>query len=341
MAVLNFGVAGAGRMGSIHIENMMRTPGIKIIAVCTVVPREIEWVKSVFPDAIVTADFDEFLAVEQLDAVLLVTPTAFHKEQVIKSMHAGKHVICEKPIAATPQDAWEVYHESLKFPELKVACAFPRRYATVYMDAAERIRKGEIGEITTIRSQSADLYQCNEFFLNYIKVSGGIFIDCNIHDIDNCLFLIGRDVHATTAYAVGTTHVFPQFAEWGDVDDGMGIVTFEEQLVMNVYGSRNMRHAHHTMTEIIGTKGRILLNGQPRLNQIDISDETGTRMVGATSHMDVFAPAFQREIEGFRDWITIDKKPSFNLKDAAKAVSIAFALTESLREKALATVKEY
>ncbi|KAK9459574.1 uncharacterized protein V1516DRAFT_680273 [Lipomyces oligophaga] len=338
---LRIGVVGAGRMGRIHIENLLTISRVEVAAICTVLPHEIEWAKKTVPNAVVTPDYDEFIVSDLIDAVLLVTPTGFHKEQVLKAIHAGKHVLCEKPLAATPQDAWDIYNESLKYPSLKVACAFPRRYARVYTEAAARIHRGDIGEITTIRSQTTDLYQNDDFFVNYIKNSGGIFVDCTIHDIDACLFLIGQDITPRTAYGVGTARLFPQFLEYGDVDDGIGTITFDEQTVMTVYGSRNNRHGHHTMTEIMGTKGRILINGQPRLDQIDISDETGTRMVGPSSHMDVFAPAFKLELEAFRDWILDGAKVNFNLKDAAKAVSIGYSLMESLRTKTLAPVKEY
>ncbi|KAK7206217.1 oxidoreductase-like protein [Myxozyma melibiosi] len=336
---LRIGVVGAGRMGRIHIENLLTMPRVQVTAVCTVVPSEIAWATSVLtaPSALVTADFDTFLALDSVDAVLLVTPTAFHKEQVLKALAAGKHVLCEKPLCGTPADAWEVYSTSLTYPHLKVACAFPRRYGALFVDARARIANGEIGDIISIHSRTTDLYQNDEFLINYIKHSGGIFVDCNIHDIDICLYLLGRDAKPATAYATGTAVVFPQFDQFGDVDDGMGLVSFEDRkTVFSLYGSRDNRHGHHSRTEIIGTKGRLLLNGQPRLLQLDISDENGTRMIGPKSHMEVFAPAFRLELEGFRDWILDDVKPHFDLKDAAKAVSIGFALMESLRENKVA-----
>ncbi|KAK9447329.1 uncharacterized protein V1518DRAFT_421958 [Limtongia smithiae] len=333
--VLRIGVAGAGRMGRIHIENILSLSRVTVTAVCTVLPHEIEWAKSVLgPEGVVTPDYNEFVNLPNVDAVLLVTPTGFHKDQVFGALKAGKHVLCEKPIAGNPADAWAVYYESLKYPNLKVACAFPRRYASVFVEAARRIKNGEIGEVTTLRSQTTDLYQNDEFLINYIKHSGGIFVDCTIHDIDACLYLLGKDVLPTSAYGTGSANLFPQFKEFGDVDDALGLVNLDgDKTVMNVYGSRNNRHGHHTMTEIMGTKGRILINGQPRLLQVDISDETGTRMIGAKSHMELFTEAFKLEIEGFRDWILDGTEAHFNLKDAAKAVSIAYSLMESLRSK--------
>ncbi|KAK9387140.1 hypothetical protein V1515DRAFT_601924 [Lipomyces mesembrius] len=330
---LRIGIAGAGRMGRIHIENMVEIRFVKVVAVCTPIESEQEWaIDFLGPETVVYSDFSDFLKAD-FDAALIVTPNKFHKEQVLEAIANGKHVFCEKPLAADAKGAWEVYNKSLEYPQLKIACGFPRRYAAAYVEAAKKIRNGDVGEVITLRSQTTDLYMNNDYFVNYIKTSGGIFLDCNIHDIDACLFLMGTDETPVRAYATGTTNVFPVFKEFGDVDDGLGLVDFADGKVVNVYGSRNNKHAHHSMTEVIGTKGRILINGQPRLYTIDISDEMGTRMEGAKSQMDLLAPAFKAEILAFRDWILDGAEPNFNLKDAAKAVSIGEALMASLKTK--------
>ncbi|KAK9453087.1 hypothetical protein V1511DRAFT_95870 [Dipodascopsis uninucleata] len=340
--VLRMGIAGCGRMGQIHVENMIDTRFIQVTAVCSVVKSELEWAKNNVEGIATFEDYDEFIKSDVFDAVLIVTPSALHAQQVKAALTQNKHVFCEKPICSNAVDAWELYYETLKYPHLKVCCGFPRRYAKPYVEARKRIANGDIGEVMTIRSQTTDLYARNDFMMKYIATSGGIFVDCCIHDIDACLYLIGKDKTPDTAYGTGTTNVFPEFKAFGDVDDGMGIITFKESdVIMNVYGSRDNRHGHHSMTEVIGTKGRLLINGEPRLISLEISDENGTRMEGPASHMEIFGYAFKLEIEAFRDWILEDKAPNFNLKDAAKAVSIGSALMESLRGKKIAEVKLY
>ncbi|KAK9321576.1 hypothetical protein V1517DRAFT_362727 [Lipomyces orientalis] len=331
---LRIGVAGAGRMGRIHIMNILEARNLRITAICSVIPVELEWARDSVPEAELFTSFEEFISKDTFDAVLIVTPNGLHAQQVCTALANRKHVFCEKPISPDAKSAWAVYHESLKYPHLKVACGFPRRYAPAYVAAAQKVRNGEIGDIITLRSQTTDLIMDNDYFVNYIKTSGGIFVDCCIHDIDVCLFLLGKDSLPSHAYATGTTNVFPVFKEFGDVDDGMGLVNFADgKTIINVYGSRDNRHGHHSMTEVIGTKGRILINGQPRLYNIDVSDDSGTRMEGPDTQMEVFEIAFKKEIEAFRDWILEDKQPNFNLKDAAKAVSIGAALMDSLHKK--------
>ncbi|KAK9327526.1 hypothetical protein V1520DRAFT_365342 [Lipomyces starkeyi] len=115
--------------------------------------------------------------------------------------------------------------------------------------------------------------------------------------------IISMLANPVRAYATGTTNVFPQFAEYGDFDNDLGLVNFEGgSLVMNVCSSRDNKHGHHSTTEVIGTKGRILVNGEPRILPVDISDEHGTRYLDQLDHMDhtdMFLPTFKAELARF------------------------------------------
>jgi predicted dehydrogenase len=258
-----------------------------------------------------------------------------------KALANGKHVCCEKPLSADKNIAWKMYELSLKYPHLKVGCAFPRRFSKVYKEARKAIASGAIGDVIAVRSSAGDLYNPDrEEFFKFLRTSGGIFLDMNVHDIDISLFLAGKDRNPGTAFAVGTREVYPEFAEWNDADNVHGIVTMEDDLVINIYGSRGNRDGHHTSTEVIGTKGRIMINGEPRRLNLNISTERGTTMAPAAQHWDLFEDGFVGEVEAFRDWVLFDKQDhGFNLKDAAKTVSIAHGLNESFLKKTSVPVK--
>ncbi|CAN6675162.1 hypothetical protein TRVA0_100S00166 [Trichomonascus vanleenenianus] len=318
-------------MGSIHIENLESTRFVQVVAICTVVENEKQWARDNIPGAQIFDDFDTFVAQENIDAVWISSPTGLHEEHVSKSLAAGKHVFCEKPLSGDKNIAWKMYELSLQYPDLKVACGFVRRFAAVYKEARQAIANGAIGDVIAVRSSTSDNFNPAKQFLDYIKGSGGIFVDCSIHDIDISLFLVGEDKAPKSAFATGTCKVYPKFKEWGDADNVHGLVEFENDLVFNLYASRDNKHGHHTTTEVIGTKGRIQINGEPRGLNVDISDETGTKMVSASDHQVLFAEAFKAEVVAFRDWVLFDKSDhGFNLKDAAKAVSIGHSLQKSL-----------
>lgn len=335
---LRIGAVGAGRMGSVHILNLLKTRFIEVVAVCTVVEAEKAWIRDNAPDARIYSDYDEFVSQPDMDAVWISSSTALHYEHLSKALAADKHVCCEKPLSADKNIAWKMYELSLQYPHLKVGCAFPRRFAKVYKEARRQIESGAIGDVVSVRSAAGEVY--DPALSKFLRTSGGIFIDMGVHDIDISLYLAGKDRVPGTAFAIGTREVCPEYAEWNDYDNAHGLVTMEDDLVINVADNRINRHGHHTVTEVIGTKGRIMINGEPRLLNVDVSTDNGTTMVPAREHWDLFADGFTGEIEAFRDWVLFDtKNPGFNLKDAAKTVSIAHALMDSLAQKTSVPVK--
>lgn len=335
---LRIGAVGAGRMGKVHIGNLVKAANIELVAICTIVPAEKEWINENAPGAVIYSDYDQFLAEAGIDAVW-ISSTELHQEHLAKALAAGKHVCTEKPLSADKKVAWEMYELTLKYPHLKVGCAFPHRFSQVYREARAEIAKGVIGDVIAVRSSTSDLYNPDPEFYKFLRTSSGIFLDINVHDIDISLFLAGKDRVPGTAFACGTREVYPKFAEWNDADNAFGVVTMEDDLILNVYSSRVNRHGHHTTTEVIGTKGNILINGEPRRLNIDISTDKGTTMVPAGQHWDLFGDGFMGEVEAFRDWVLYDKEHGFNLKDAAKAVSIAHGLNESFLKKTSVPVK--
>jgi predicted dehydrogenase len=154
--------------------------------------------------------------------------------------------------------------------------------------------------------------------------------DRNIHDVDIALYLIGRDVTPETVFTTGTS-TYPQFKEWGDVDNYRRIVTFKEGIVVNIHGSRDNPRGHHTWTGNFGKKGRILVNKDPRGVCIDYED-VRTRMVPASSQMELCAHSYKVKM-AFRDWILFNKADhGFNLKSQPRQpAALGQLLRESIR----------
>ncbi|KAA8915162.1 hypothetical protein TRICI_002707 [Trichomonascus ciferrii] len=338
---LCIGAVGAGRMGKVHINSLCKTRNVNLVAVCTVVEAEKQWIRENVPNARIYDSFDEFVAQSDIDAIWISGSTHFHEEHLSKALANGKHVCCEKPLSHHKNIAWKMYEQSLKYPHLKAGCAFPRRFSKVYQEARKAIAKGTIGDVIAVRSSSSDLYNPDrEQLFKFLRTSGGIFLDMNAHDLDISLFLAGKDSVPETAFAVGTREVYPETAEWNDCDNACGIIRLSNGLVFNTYASRDNRHGSHPTTEIVGTKGRIVVNPEPRGVNVDISTENGTTMVGAAEHWDFFEDGFAREVEAFRDWILYDSEDhAFSLKDAATAVSLAHNLTESFIKNSSVPVK--
>jgi myo-inositol 2-dehydrogenase / D-chiro-inositol 1-dehydrogenase len=222
-------------------------------------------------------------------------------------------------------------------PTQKILCGFSRRFDTSYRAAYTRVSSGAIGTPTIVRSQTCDKLDPSGFFVNYAEASGGIFVDCNIHDIDLALWFLGsrnkggEELRPKSVYAVGVTAVQPGLAEHGDVDNGLGIVEFFGGKIAHFYSSRMMAAGQHDETEIIGTKGKISVNARPAVDLVEVHEAGGIRREIPQDYFGRFEEAFVREGVEWTDCCLEDKTLPFGLGSAVRALEIGVALQESLR----------
>ena len=243
---LRVAIAGLGRMGArhaLHFHNL--TPRADVIAVSSPDPKELAWARSHIEGARCYADYDEMLRTEKdLQAVIVASATIVHSEQAIKAIQLGLHVLCEKPLSTDPEESQRVvtaYRASIKqHPNQKVICGFSRRFDASYRDAYDRIKNGSIGRPAVLRSQTCDKLDPSGFFVEYAQFSGGIFVDCSIHDIDLALWFFGEDSIVKSVSAIGITAVSPELRRYNDRDNALGIVEFYGGKIAQLYCSRMM-----------------------------------------------------------------------------------------------------
>jgi len=272
------------------------------------------------------------LAHPGLDAVFLVTPTTMHADQIIAALKAGKHVFSEKPLALDLADCLRVEEEAARHPQLKVMTGFVRRFDPHYRDAHAKIAAGAIGRPFLVRSQCADRNDPGGFFVRFAPTSGGILLDMSVHDIDGARWLLGAD-RAKRVYATGTIAIHEGLRAANDVDNAVAIIEFDGGSVATLYASRTFAHGHESMTEIVGTAGRLTVGANPRQNRVEISDTHGVRNECTPTFYERFEEAFLRELTEFVDLVREDRAPPLTLRDATEATRIGIALTESLRSR--------
>jgi myo-inositol 2-dehydrogenase/D-chiro-inositol 1-dehydrogenase len=236
---------------------------------------------------------------------------------------------------------YDVLRATHAHPALKVMCGFSRRFDASYLRAHALTRSGAIGRPTILRSQTCDKYDPSGFFVQYAQFSGGIFVDCNIHDIDLALWYFSAD-HAQTGkkqplprvksvMAVGVTALEPDLAKHGDVDNGVGVVEFYDGQIAYFYSSRMNPPGQHDSTEIIGTKGKLAVNMNPTTNLLEEHVSTGIHRSIPQTYYDRFEMAFVEEARQFVDAVLDDKVVPVDMESSVEAVRIGVALQESLR----------
>ncbi|KAG2412417.1 hypothetical protein HFD88_009974 [Aspergillus terreus] len=330
---LKIGCAGLGRMGKRHALNFLeRTPRAELVAASTPDDSEIEWAKVHLAPYGVTIykNYDDMLKHEGLEAVVVASATAVHAEQAIKAIEADKHVLCEKPLSTSVEISQTVLDAAAKKPNLKVMCGFSRRFDASYRDAHRKMTSGALGEPSVLRSQTCDKLDPTGFFVAYAEFSGGIFVDCSIHDIDLTLWFFGQDSRVKSVSAVGITAVEPDLRKHNDRDNAVGLVEFYNGKVAYFYASRMMAAGQEDTTEIIGTRGKVTVNAQPALNLVNVFDNTGIRREIPQHYYDRFEYAFVTEANEFTACCLENTPVPLKLEGAVQAVRIGAALQESL-----------
>ncbi|PNS21172.1 hypothetical protein CAC42_3510 [Sphaceloma murrayae] len=331
---LNVAIAGLGRMGARHALHFLEwVPHAILVAAFTRDAKERAWAATRLVPWGVTLydDLDAMLAHSGLEAVVVSTVTTAHAEQTVKAIDAGLHVLCEKPLSTSVELSQSIATASRRRPAQKVLCGFSRRFDASYRDAFTRVSNGDIGRATVLRSQTCDRLDPSGFFVAYAASSGGIFVDCAIHDIDLALWFFGPDSRVKSVSAAGVTAVHGGLRAHADVDNAVGVVEFWEGRIAYFYVSRIMAAGQHDMTEIVGTRGKIAVNANPMANLVEMSEAGGIRREIPPDYYGRFAEAFVTEANEFTTACLDGTELPFRLSGAVRAVEIGVALQESLR----------
>lgn len=328
---LGIGIAGLGRLGRRHAELLARrTPGARLVAACSPEPSERDWASRQLGVDRVHATLADLLADAAVQAVLLATPTALHAEQACACLHAGKHVFVEKPLALDVAACEQVEAVARQQPHCVAMVGFVRRFDPSYLEAQQAIDQGAVGRPFLVRAQTCDRSDPDGFFVRFAPASGGIFMDCSVHDIDLARWLLGGP-RATRVFASGTIALHPDLAACGDVDNGLAIVEFDGGQRAVLYASRTMPHGHETTTEVIGTTGTLQIGMGAHRSRVEYRHAGGVLHHAVPDFMARFGDAFQDELEAFVAACRGERTLPMTLRDATEATRIAEAITRSLQ----------
>ena len=168
MRPVRTGIAGLGRLGRRHAENLAwRVRGAQLVAACSPVEAELQAARADFGVERLHTDFHAFVRDPEIDAVVLVTPTALHADQVIAALEAGKHVFVEKPLALSVADCERVQAVAQRHANRVAMVGFVRRFDPSYANAMAQVTAGDVGRPFLVRSQTCDLNDESGFFVRF------------------------------------------------------------------------------------------------------------------------------------------------------------------------------
>ena len=232
--MVTVGIIGAGRIGKVHVESIctqVDNARIKTLADPFITEETSQWAKSMGVES-TTNDYKEIIKDPEIDAVLICSSTDTHSPISIEAIKAGKHVFCEKPIDHDIDRIQEVIDALKEYP-VKYQVGFNRRFDHNFEAVKAAVEEGKIGDIHIIKVTSRDPEPPSA---EYVKVSGGIFLDMTIHDFDMVRFLAG--CNAEEVYVEAAVLVDPAIGEAGDVDTAVITLRMENGAIAVIDNSR-------------------------------------------------------------------------------------------------------
>lgn len=338
MGKIKIGLIGAGRMGRLHGENLAHSvSNAELYAVADPFLNETskEWAVSMGVDVDKCyKDPKDILEDPQVDAVFICSSTDTHAALIKESAKAGKDIFCEKPIH---HDLEEI-HAALKEVEkagVKLQIGFVRRFDHNHKAVRDTVASGKLGAPCVVKVTSRDP---DHQPMEYIRTSGGIFIDMTIHDFDMVRYLSGSEVTEVTAY--GSICENEEYAQMNDVDTAIVLMKFENGALGVIDNSRASHYGYDQRSEVQCQKGCVT-TGNDLENEAVILSADGVSSAKPTWFLtERYTQAFISEAQAFVDAVLNDTDTQVKGIDGLKPVEIALAANKSLAEGRTVKISE-
>ena len=324
MTKVKWGVISTANIGVAKVlPGMLKSPDIEIVAISS---RNLkiaqEWAAKLgIPKAY--GSYEAMLADPEIECVYNPLPNHLHVPLTMAAAKAGKHVLCEKPIAITAKEAKKLKKAPRK---IQIAEAFMVRHALQWIDTKKRVKAGEIGEVRAIQVMFSYFNNDPKNVRNDAKIGGGGLLDIGCYPITISRFIFDGEPKRV----IGTIDRDPKFK----TDRLMGgLADFGKGRHLSFTISTQL--SNYQRVQIMGTKGRIEIeipfNAPPDVpNRIFVQSDT--TQVGEW-HSYPVSDQYQLQAEAFGRSIRAKKKLAWGVDDAIKNMKIIDAFFKSEKSK--------
>ncbi len=324
---VSVGVIGTGRIGRLHAENLMyRIPEARLLAVSDIFVEAAEEVAAQLGVPAAYQDHRRMLDDKSIEAVLICSSTDTHAPLIEEAADAGKQIFCEKPIALDLRKI-DAALSAVERAGVKLQIGFNRRFDPNFRRIREVVAAGGIGEPHILRITSRDPQPPP---IEYVRVSGGIFLDMTIHDFDMARFLVGSEVEEI--YAAGAVLVDPEIGEAGDIDTAIITLRFSNGVLGTIDNSRQAVYGYDQRVEVFGSSGMVTCTNE-RSDSAVVSDATGEHgSLPLFFFVERYTESYVAEMRAFVDSILNDTTPPVTGMDGRIPVVMGYAAQKSFQE---------
>lgn len=332
---VNIAVIGTGRMGSVHVANLVQNiPQADLSAICDIRLEVAKKVASELGINCVVQDYHEILQDDDIEAVLIATSTNTHAEIIADCARAGKHIFCEKPLALDLESIDQAL-EVVKTAGVKLQVGFNRRFDKSFQKVREIVQAGQLGKPCILRITNRDPELPS---LEFLKVSGGMFLDMTIHDFDMARFQIGE---VDEVYALGNVLIDPELNSFGDLDTSIVTLKFKNGAIGAIDNSRQAVYGYDQRLEVFCQEGMAKAD-----NEIENTVTTGNKQGFSSGQLPYFfmqryASCYVEEVRQFVECVNDNLPTPTTGEDGRKAVVLGYAAWKSLHENRPVKISEF
>ncbi|MBY8989165.1 MAG: inositol 2-dehydrogenase [Candidatus Lokiarchaeota archaeon] len=330
------GVLGAGRIGKIHIENIIyKIPNLKLKVVADINRDDKleKWANDIGVPRL-TKDPNELMLDPEINVVVIASPTNTHIKFIQEAAKAKKDIFCEKPIDTDLKRIKETL-EIVKKEGVKLMIGFNRRFDRNFQRVREMVSSGQVGIPHIVKVTARDPAPPS---IDYIKTSGGMLFDMTIHDWDMARFQVGSEIEEV--YTKGAVLINPEIGKAGDIDTVVLILKFENGAIGMVDNSRQAVYGYDQRVEVFGSKGCAIADNETsntvRLYTAEKIKEDNIPYFFLQRYMD----SYTAELRYFIECLQNNREPSPNGDDGFQNVVIAIAAQKSYEENRPVKISE-
>jgi myo-inositol 2-dehydrogenase/D-chiro-inositol 1-dehydrogenase len=321
---VRFAVLGAGRIGQVHAGAIATVRGAALVAVADALPASAQALSVRFGCDVRT--IDAIAASDDVDAVIICTPTDTHADLIERFARFGKAVFCEKPVDLSLKRVRDCIAVVAK-EKATLMVGFNRRFDPDFCAVKAAIDRGDVGtvEMVTITSRDPGAPP-----VDYIKRSGGIFRDMTIHDFDMARWLLGEEVETVVATAAVLTD--PAIGKAGDYDSVNVLLRTASGRQAVITNSRRAAYGYDQRIEVLGSEGMASAANRHEAN-IEVAGKGGfTRPPLLNFFMTRYTAAYAAEIAAFVDCVAKGAATPTTGHDGMMALALADAALLSVTE---------
>jgi UDP-N-acetylglucosamine 3-dehydrogenase len=310
--LIRVGVIGTGAMGQNHVRNYSEMEGVELAGISDVDQKRVEAMATQFKTKAYT-DYKKMLA-DGLDAVSVVVPTKLHKQVVLDALEAGVHILVEKPIADTAENADTMISAAKKAGKILMV-GHIERFNPAVIKLKEIIDSGTLGKIVSISTKRVGPY-------NPRIRDVGVILDIGVHDIDVISYLYGKKINSVYAIAGADIHSF---------EDHASIILRMDHNFAGVVETNWLTPHKVRQLTAIGVKGVAYLD---YINQtVQLHDNEWIRKAKVEP-----SEPLRNELKYFVDCVAKGKDPKPCGEDGKHALEVAMAAIRSYQEERLIEV---